>query len=297
MRFLLPSLSLLLASGLLAQDRSLPDVDTLYQAVRENLAKAERVAYLYAFKERRTDVHTNPFGRIGTGGTRLFDVYPSPDPELTYRRLIERDGAPVDVRDLADQDRDYEERVADVRQQSASRRDEERRRRDEDAEDAEDASRRKTMIEDVVDALQFTFEGPAVHDGVPALVVSFSPRPGARPKTRQGRTAQKFAGTVWIHEAASEVMRVEAKSVDSISFGLGIVARLGEGTTATLARQPVEGGVWMPTGFTMSGRGRVALFRRLELDYAVEWFDYRRLPGDSLAPFLADAQIPDPMSR
>ena len=294
MRFLLPSLSLLLASGLLSQGRLLPDVDTLYRAVRKNLARAERVAYLYAFRERRTDIHANPFGKVGTGGTRLFDVYPSPNLELTYRRLIERDGAPIDAGDLAEQDRDYEKRVADVRRQSASRRGEERQRRE---GDAEGARRRKTMIEDVVDALQYTLEGPAVLDGVPALVVSFSPRSGARPKTREGRTAQKFAGTVWIHEAASEVMRVEAKSVDSISFGFGVVARLGEGTTATLTRQPVEGDVWMPTRLTMSGRGRVALFRRFELDYAVEWFDYRRLPGDALAPFLADARIPDPVSR
>ena len=50
----------------------LPDLETFSRTARENLARAERVAHLYAFKERRTDVHANPFGRIGTGGTRVF---------------------------------------------------------------------------------------------------------------------------------------------------------------------------------------------------------------------------------
>ena len=83
--------ALVIASGALrAQDaRPLPDFQALYNAVRRNLTEAEKVAYLYAFKERRTDIHTNPFGRIGTGGTRVFEVYPSPTRQLTYRRLAQ----------------------------------------------------------------------------------------------------------------------------------------------------------------------------------------------------------------
>ena len=75
-----------------AQERPLPDPHTLFKVVRENLVRAERETHLYLYKERRTDIHTNPFGRLGTGGTSLFEVYPSPARRLTYRRLIEKDG-------------------------------------------------------------------------------------------------------------------------------------------------------------------------------------------------------------
>ena len=95
-----------------AQDaRPLPDLETFSRVVREHLARAERVAHLYTFKERRTDVHRNPFGRIGTGGTRLFEVYPSAIRQLTYRRLIDRDGVVVAAQELAEQDRQYRARV------------------------------------------------------------------------------------------------------------------------------------------------------------------------------------------
>ena len=125
-----------------------------------------------------------------------------------------------------------------------------------------------------------------MYEGVPAVVVSFAPKPGARPDTREGRAAQSFAGTIWVHEAAAEVMRVEAKSVDDISFGFGLVARLGTGTEATLARRPVDQGLWMPARLTLNGRGRAAVFRTLVVDFVVDWFDYHRLEGDSASPFL-----------
>jgi hypothetical protein len=68
------------------------------------------------------------------------------------------------------------------------------------------------------------------------------------------------------------------------------VARLGKGTTATVTRGAVGDGLWMPTSLTLSGRGRAVVFRRLVVDFAIEWFDYRRLPDESLAPFL-DARV------
>jgi hypothetical protein len=272
-----------------AQDtRPLPDRETFSRTVRENLARAERVAYLYAFKERRTDVHTNPFGRIGTGGTRVFEVYPSATRQLTYRRLIERNGVAVAAQDLAEQDSQYRARVADVQRRLVPGNVDERRRREADSARARQRGQRR--VDAAVDALQFRVEGRTVYEGVPAIVVSFAPRPGARPDTREGRIAQTFAGTAWIHEAAAEVMRVEAKSIEDIAFGFGLIARLGKGTEATLTRRPVERDLWMPTRLTLTGRGRAALFRTLVIDFAVDWFDYRRLEGDSATPF-PDARV------
>jgi len=131
---------------------------------------------------------------------------------------------------------------------------------------------------------------------VPAVVVTFTPKPNARPSTRQGRTAQKFTGTIWVDEAALEVMRVEAKSIEDITYGGGLVASLGEGTTATVTRRRIAGDVWMPTELTLDGQGRAVLFRKLVVDYAIEWFDYRRLPHESLTPFL-DARVHGEASR
>ncbi|MGH9253866.1 MAG: hypothetical protein ACRD3C_04770 [Vicinamibacterales bacterium] len=276
-----------ISSPLSAQDRPLPNPDMFYRVVRDNLARAERATHLYTYKERRTDIHTNPFGKLGTDGTSLFEVYPSPARQLIYRRLVERDGKPVAPHELAGQDREYRARVAGVLRDNASRTPDQRLL-EQESEGAR--QRRQRAMEDVVDTLQFQVTGRTTYAGVSAIVITFTPKPDARPATRQGRTAQKFAGTVWVDEAAAEVMRVEARSIGDLSYGLGIVARLGEGTRATVTRRAVGDDLWMPTELTLAGRGRAVLFRRLVVDFAIEWFDYRRLPAESLTPFL-DARV------
>lgn len=64
---------------------ALPDRDTFLREAREALARSQQVWHQYAYKERRTDVHMNPFGRMGTGDTRVLEVRPSLNSQLTYQ--------------------------------------------------------------------------------------------------------------------------------------------------------------------------------------------------------------------
>ena len=237
-------------ASLQTPSRPLPDPDPLYAAVRDNLAKSDREQYRYAYRERRTEVHTNPFGRLGTGGTLLFEVTPGDELGIFFRQLLERDGKPQ-----SDEEREKVDRRDRGKKPSPS-------------------------MEDVVSTLEFQVRRRETVGGRDMIVVDFTPRKDAKPKTRQGRIAKVFGGTVWIDEAAREVARVEATSIDSLSYGLGIVARLGEGTKATLIRERIDNHVWMPTSIRLAGEGRaLLLLRKLKIDFVVEWFDYRRTLG------------------
>jgi len=44
-----------------------------------------------------------------------------------------------------------------------------------------------------------------------------------------------------------------------------------------LTRRPMSDGIWLPTSVRLVGEGRAMLVRKLTLDYAVEWFDYRKV--------------------
>ena len=79
----------------------------------------------------------------------------------------------------------------------------------------------------------------------------------------------------WVDEVAGEVEHVEAIAVDEISFGFGLVARVGKGATVRAERRPVDGGIWLPTAVRFQGDGRAMLFRKLDVDFAIDWFDYR----------------------
>jgi hypothetical protein len=233
-----------------AAQRPLPDQDTLYREVRENLARSTREQHRYAYKERRTELHTNPFGRLGTGEMVLSEVTPGPDRTVYYRRVLERDGRPV----------------PDARPERRERR----------------VRSGRSPMDEAVDALRFTVEGREPLGGRDMIVVRFEPRPDARPQTREGKMAKSFAGKVWIDEAAREVARAEATAIDDLSYGFGLVARLNEGTTVTLTRERVDDAIWLPTSIQFRGSGRALLFRKLNIDFGVEWFDYRRV--DEAAP-------------
>jgi len=229
----------------LAQQPPLPAQDAFYAAVRANLARADREQYRYAYRERRTEVHTNPFGRIGTGGTATYEVIPGTQLGLYQRRLVERDGKPV---------AEAKPEIVDRRDQGGT----------------------NPSIDDVVATLDFKIRGRETVGGRECIVIDFAPKKDAAPKTKQGKIAKIFKGTVWVDEALHEVIRVEATSIDDLSYGLGLVARLDEGTHATLVRERVDSSVWLPTSVRLKGEGRAMLFRKLNVDFVVEWLNYRR---------------------
>jgi len=246
-----PSASFLLSPSffLLAQ-RPLPGEQEFFAETQKNLARSNQVQYRYAYKERRTELHMNPFGRLGTGEVRLYEIRPGSTDREYFRHLLERAGKPV-----SDSPPERQERRPTTGR----------------------------SLDDVVATLRFKIARRQVVNGRDTIVVEFEPRPGAQPQTRQGNIAKVLKGAIWVDEATREVVRAEATAIDSVSFGAGIVARLNEGATVTLTRERIDGDVWLPTSIRMKGNGRALLVRRMDFDYSIEWFDYR-IPAAGSAP-------------
>jgi hypothetical protein len=251
----------------------LPPRDAFLRDARENMARSQQLWHRYAYKERRTDLHTNPFGRLGTGGTRVLEVRPSPDPRLTYRRVLEINGVAVSQAELDRQDAEYRARLARAEREEAHRSDGDAARQQQ--HDLLARRRAQMMLDDVVNTLHFDLARREIHHGRPAIVVSFAAKPDARPTTREGRVARVFKGEIWVDEGVREVVSVKAAASDDVSFG-GFIARIYEGTEVGIERREVEPGVWMPTRLTLTGQFR-ALFRRAKLDHHIEWFDYHKI--------------------
>jgi hypothetical protein len=246
-------LAVLFVPAIGSSQRPLPEADAFFVETRQNLARSDREQHRYAYKERRTELHMNPFGRLGTGGMQLFEVTPGREPGVYHRRLLERDGKPV----------------------PAAKPEETRRR---------SRPQGRSTMEDVVATLRFAIDRREPVDGRDAIVVRFEPRPGANPQTREGRMARAFKGVIWVNEQAREVIRVEAVAIENLSYGLGVIARLGEGTSVKLTRERIDDHVWLPTSIHFKGTGRALLVRKLNIDFGVEWFDYRRIADVVPAP-------------
>lgn len=246
-------LALLLVPAVVSSQRPLPEEDAFFTETRQNLARSDREQHRYAYKERRTELHMNPFGRLGTGGMQLFEVTPGREPGVYQRRLLERDGKPV-----------------------PGAKPEETRRRS--------RPQGRSSMEDVVATLRFAIDRRELVDGRDVIVVRFEPRPGANPQTREGRMARAFKGFIWVDEQAREVSRVDAVAIENLSYGMGVIARLGQGTSVTLTRERIDETVWLPTSIHFKGNGRALLVRKLSIDFGVEWFDYRKVSSSTSSP-------------
>ena len=249
-RWLLAVLFFLLAPAAFLTTASpqapLPDEESFFSAVRDNMARANREQIRYAYKERRTELNTNPFGRLGTGDVVLYAVIPGPSPSVTFRTLLERNGKAVPNSKPEKQERP-------VRTDGPS------------------------TIDDTAATLQFSIVRREFLHGRPVIVVRFTPRPDANPQTREGKLAKLFAGSIWVDEAAREVTRVDATAVDDLSYGFGLLAKVRKGSVVTLTREPIDDRLWLPTSVKFKGDGRALLaLRKLNIDFAVEWFDYRK---------------------
>jgi hypothetical protein len=241
-------LLLLVATTVAAQSAPpLPEAEPFFAETRANVARSEREARRFAYTERRTAVHMNPFGRLGTGETRAYRVTPAADGKTLERRLVERDGQPV---------ADAPPERSNVRERPPGRR---------------------SSVDDVVAVLTFTMERRERREGRDTVVVRFAPRPNASAETRQGRLARSFTGLIWVDEAAREVARVEATAREDLSIGWGLVARLRRGASVVVTRARADATTWVPTSITLTGEGRAMLVRRLAINHVIEWFDYVRI--------------------
>jgi hypothetical protein len=261
--------------------RPLPELAPFLEEVRRNLHSDEALLDQYTFTERHTERELD-----GKGGTRklkteVFEVYPSLEPGHTYRRLVERDGKTLTTGELAEEDRKHEKKVGDEPGDAAA----EAKRAQKLAE-----ARRKeaSAVSQLFSVYDIALAGRETLDGRSTIVLTFRPKPGIEPAGRAGKILQKFAGRAWIDESDRQLVRVDAELVDTLSFGLGVLARLHKGSRASILRRKINGEIWLPASARFTGSARLMLFKGLRLDALSEYSDYRKFQVDTSSDFTPE---------
>lgn len=266
-----------------AQDRPLPDFDTFAAEVKKHLASDEQRQSGYVFTERRLEQKVNGEGRVTDESVTVHEVYPGLPGEDPYRRLIEKDGRPTPPDKLAKQDRERQKKVeAYVRKQAVA------------AEQRKDARRLDKARQEYVTAIDDLFRIYDIQmvrretiDGIDTILATLTPMPGVKPQTDDGKVMRHFKALAWISESDYELVRVEIEAIDTLSFGLGLLARVHKGTTATYQRRKVDGETWLPEEVTWTASARVLLVRRLRLRGVSAFSDYRRYSVDTSTTIAA----------
>ena len=262
----------------LPTDAPLPDHQRFLEEVLKRLRSDGEILQRYVYRRHVEERDRDGEGRVTARRTRTYEVRPLPDDPEGFRWIVERDGRPTPPDEIARHEAEYEQRLAAAREPES---DAERRRRL--AREAERRREEAANVEEVKRIFDAELVGRDLVAGVPTVIVSFTPKPDVKPRTRAGRLLKAVVGRAWFTETDYELVRVESKMIETVRYGWGLVASIHEGATATIERRQLTDGTWVPSRYEFRGRGRVLLVRGVQRDVSVTISNLREAPRDTRA--------------
>jgi len=271
----------------------LPDTRAFLDEVRENLKSDNALLEQYTFSEDYTEKKLDSKGAVKKTKVETYEVYPSAEPGRLYRRLVGRDGQKLSDKELAEQDRKQEERT----ERRARRRAEEdeaaraRRRAKEEQKQAEE----QAVVDEVFRMDEIRIVGREILDGRPTIILEFEPKPGLKPVTEGGKVIQKLSGRAWIDEEDRQLVRLEARLLDTLGVGPIRVARLQKGASAYFQRRKVNGEIWLPSEARFTGAARALLVFSTRVDIFTRYSDYLKFSVGTEEEILPEPEAtPEP---
>lgn len=267
---------------------SVPNRDAFIAEVRARLRTDEELQTRYTYLEKRQQIRVSKLGKVQLGQTRLFQVYPSPEPGQTYRRLMSVDGVPLDPDVLKARDearRKFLEDEAAARAQETPR---ERERRERKL--AEARKEQQDTVDDVFRVYEIDLVGRETIDGHQAVVGSLEPRQNVSTRSSAGKYFSKFRGRAWVSEHDYQVMKVEMEAVENLLVGWGILGRVHKGSRMIVERRKVNDEVWLPARVTFEVIGRAVLVRKFSVRAVTEFSDYKKFEVATSETFKATTE-------
>jgi hypothetical protein len=270
---LLASLALLSAAAG-AQTSEPIDWAAFAQKVREAMRVDDELQRQFAYIEQRRDVRVTKLGKVEVGPQRTFEVYPSPEPGGTYKRLIAIEGKPLSPEELAKADRKHQQDLA--REAERQKRESPKQRAERLEKEADEQRERNAIVADGFAVYEPSLVGRETLDGYELLVIALTPREDAKVTTRQGRWMKQFEGRVWISAADYQIVRLDMHARDDVTIGWGLLGRVHEGSRLVYKRRRFEN-AWLPEQLIFDASGRTLLFRTFDLDLVTTYSGYRRI--------------------
>jgi hypothetical protein len=143
----------------------------------------------------------------------------------------------------------------------------------------------ENVIDDVFGVYDIQITGRQEIDGRSLIHLTFEPRADYKPKTRQGTFMQHIAGEAWVDEMDHELARIDARVIDTISIGFGLLAKLQKGASLQVHRQKINNEVWLPVRTEVYLTGRMLLFKGINTREIAEYSGYKKFSVDTILTF------------
>ncbi len=259
-----------------ADSKPLPELNSFLQDIRGHLHSDRVLQSRYTYTEKTVLRMLDSGGKVKSTETRAYEVYPSVEERMTYRKLISKNDKPLSPQEIQKNDNDFEKKRRDWERKQAKENPDDRQRRE-----AEALRKEEEVRDEAFRLYRISMIGREQLEGLPVIALRFEPRPEYKPKTQEGKILSKVKGKAWFSEDDRELVRIEAELLDNLSLGLGFVVRLNKGMRLVFQRRRVNDEVWLPALAHFTGTGRLLVFKGFRLDQEMVYSDYRRFSVES----------------
>lgn len=266
-----------------AQDRPLPDPKPFLDDVRVHLRRDEELQSGYMYVETRRELKLDKSMRATKESVSVIESYPGLPGEERWERVLTEDGKPVPAAELEKRDRERQKKAEEYVRKLAQQTDKDRQkqRRQHEKQRREEAE----IIDEIFRVYDIRLLRREAIEGHDTIVCALTPRRGVKARTRDGKIMQKFVATAWVSEADRELVRVDVEAIDTVSIGMGLLARVHRGTRASFQRRKVNGEAWLPARWDYSASARVMLLKTFRVGGTSEFSGYRKFTVDTAATY------------
>jgi hypothetical protein len=234
--------------------------------------KNVEMARNYTFLQRQEVRELDGSGKLKGSHTQTWDVTMLEGSH--YQRLVARDDQPLSPKEQKKEEDKLRTSVEQRRKETEEQRehrmaDSERRRR-----------RQHEPMKELPDAFDFRLAGEESLASGAVWVIDATPKPGYQPKLRSAKYFPKVKARLWIDKNDYHWAKVEAETLDTISFG-GFLIRLAKGTHLVVEQAHVNQEVWLPKSVTVWATARVALIMNVRREIIITLSDYKKFQVDS----------------
>lgn len=226
----------------------------------------------YTYIEREEEHKLDGNGQVKSSESKTLETMVLYGEQV--RRLIAKDDKPLSEKDAAKE----EERIGKLTDKRKNESDDQRKRRL--AEEEKDREDGRKFVGEVADAYNFRLVSMENIEGRPTYAIDADPRLDFQPHLREAKILPKFRFRVWIDQAESQWVKLDAECIDTVSLGW-FLARIHQGSRLLLDQTRVNDEVWLPRHVAIKVDVRVALLKNFNVEANVTYRDYKKFRTDT----------------
>jgi hypothetical protein len=266
------------------------DIPALLRDLSRNQEEVDQRVNDYTFTRKVTQREVSDRGEVKKEKVSVYEVYPVQGWGWVMK-LVSENGQPLAPERAAKEEKRVAEELLKAEREGPKRIREANEKRERERQKRAAKRRKKVGAEGAaaaeeneadVDIATFLraseFVSPRRENfrGRETVVFDFRPRPGFRPSNRGESIASKLSGVVWVDPVERQVVRLEARLVESFKIAGGLMASIKPGSAFAFEQTRLADGVWLPLSMQVNASARVLIFAGFSVNQSEEFSDYKR---------------------